>query len=115
MPDVVFENGLEVGVGEQDEGEIVLGRELRVLFNAVLADADDDDLALFEFGVEFREGLRLACASGGVVPRIEIKNDLASFEIRERDGFPVLVQQCEERGFITDVHVAFLFLLFHVS
>ena len=70
-----------VGVGQEQEGQLVLGREFLVGGGAVLADADDGGVSGPEGAVGRRKGAGLPGAAGGVVPRVEVEHHPLAAEI----------------------------------
>ena len=80
-----------LGIGDEGEGQVVLGLELLVAGGAVHADAYDGIAFAAQFAVVVTQAAGLSCAAAGVVLGVEIEDEFLSFELTEADLLSVLV------------------------
>ena len=95
----VFGDDLLIGVGQQLEGQALLGAELLMRIGGVGADAQDGGL----FGLILSQvALEIVGFDGAAlshVLRVEIQDHPLTFEILQVDGFAFLRHQLEFRRF----------------
>ena len=88
-----------VGVREQLHAQAVLVAERAVRHAVIHADAEDDRVETRELVLELAEVDRLHRAAGGVIARIEVKNDvLVIAKARQTDDVQVRIGQIEHRS-----------------
>jgi hypothetical protein len=105
LDEVVAVDELEVGVGEEVVGQVVLIFEFLLVFDGVAGDAEDDDAGLLEFFEGVAEAAGLDGAAGGVGAGVEEEDDRLAFEVGEVDGLAVLVLEGEVFYFVAGFHV----------
>ena len=91
-----------IGIREKREVEFVLVPEVAVLLDGVAADAKDDVAEILEVGKVRPEGLCFECAAGGIVLRVEVKDDFLSEVVGEGHIFAAVGGQCEVRRFLSN-------------
>ncbi len=86
--------------------------EFQVGGNAVLANADDNDVLLLEGTIVLRKGAGLAGAARGIVLGVEVQHHLLAQKRGQADGVAVLIVECKIRGFCSNFkHDDFSFYL----
>ena len=88
---------LAVGVAQQREGELVLGREVRVVFDAVEADADDLRVLFLVLAREVPEPGTLGRSAAGIRFRIEPEHELLAAEVAQLHAIAVVIERLEIR------------------
>ena len=91
-----------VGVGEQREVEPVLGGELGHRVDRVRRDPDHADAGRLVVGAPVADPAGLGGAPRCVRPWIEVEDDRAAPQVRERHLLAVLVGEGEVGGFLAD-------------
>jgi len=86
---------LAVGVAEERVRKVVLLRELRVVLDAVEADADDLRVLLLVFGGEVPEPGTLGRSASGVGLWIEPEDELLAAEIAQLHPVAVVIDRLE--------------------
>jgi len=84
-------------VGAERDAELVLGLELVLGRDRVGGDADDRGSGPGEVAAQAREVDRLAGATGGIRPRIEIEHELLPGEVGKRHRAAAVARQAEGR------------------
>src|SRR5204863_2780931 len=77
----------QIGVGEQVEGEVQRLAELDVAIHAIRADAQDNAVLSFYFGVCVTEATRVDLSATCEVLGVEVEDDLLAPKARELCGF----------------------------
>jgi len=94
-PEAVALRDLVVRVGEEREGQSVLLLELRVRLLAIRADAEDLGAGRPEGVPGVADSARLLGAAGGVVPGVEVEDDLLPAQVGEPDRLAGVGRQLE--------------------
>src|SRR5262249_54156995 len=85
------------GIGEQRERELVLGFELGLGGNGILADPDHLGVLLAEYGDFITEIAGFLRSAGGVGLGVEKQNDAAALQALEREIFSLVGLERESR------------------
>jgi hypothetical protein len=93
----VCDADLAVGVAEERERKVILLRELRVVLDAVEADADDLRVLLVVLRREVPEPGTLGRSASGIGLRIEPEHELLAAEVAELHAISVVIDRLEIR------------------
>jgi hypothetical protein len=97
---------LPAAVAEQGERQVVLGRELHVRFDGVLADADDGGPGVGEVLVAVAERAGLLGAARGVVGRVEVHDHPLVLEVAQLHQVARLGRELEVGSHVTHLQGA---------
>lgn len=93
-----------LGVGNEGEGQVVLGFELLMAGGAVYAHANHSVAFLAQLAVVITYAAGLGCAAAGVVLWVEIEYEFLSLKLTEADLLSVLVVAQYLGRAVSDLH-----------
>ena len=100
LPGTVGGDGFVIGIAEQGKIELVLGFEQGLRFHRIGAHAEDGHIELIELLSCVAKLGRLDDSTGCVGFGEEEKENAATFEILQRDGFVFVGLEAEGGGFV---------------
>ena len=98
LPGAIEFMNLMLGIGNQREGQFILGNKVLMLLLGVSADADNLVALGLESLIIIPEIARLGRAARGVVPRVEVEDHFLALELAEADRVAVLIHGIEVGG-----------------
>jgi hypothetical protein len=82
-------------IGDEDEGQVVLGLELGMALGSIWADPDDDGVAFLNGFMIVTEAAGLLRSARGIVFAVEIHHHALAAQAGEFHRLPVLIRQGE--------------------
>ena len=83
---------LDIGVGDEAEGQVILRAEVHMTLGGVTADPDDLVASGSQFAVAVTQAAGLSGAARSVILGVEVKDDLLVWVVRETYFLALLVE-----------------------